>query len=229
MKNSRGGALVVVLVLLAGVVVAAANVLLWTETLQALGSIPPASFPVDAVLLTYDRAPTSLLALVIVPLAVTALVALVAGLRGRAAPADVAPTAAPGAPATAPWSPAPALRLLTLLQQEGRLVDFLEEDIDGYSDAQVGAAVRSIHSGCRRALHERLRIERIRNEEDGAQVEIGADHDPASLRLTGNVQGQPPFRGTLQHAGWRVAEISLPEPAAGLDPAILEPAEVEIA
>jgi hypothetical protein len=120
-----------------------------------------------------------------------------------------------------------ALRLLALLQQEGRLIDFLEEDIAAYDDAQVGAAVRDIHGRCRAALRERMRIERIYAEEDGATVEIRPGFDPALVRLTGNVHGEPPFRGTLQHAGWRATDVKLPAGEA-LDPSILAPAEVEI-
>ena len=36
------------------------------------------------------------------------------------------------------------LRLLALLQREGRLVDFLLEDIQGATDEQIGAGVRGL-------------------------------------------------------------------------------------
>jgi Domain of unknown function (DUF2760) len=120
-----------------------------------------------------------------------------------------------------------ALRLLALLQQEGRLVDFLEEDIAAYDDAQIGAAVRSIHEGCRRVLRERVTLERVIDREDGAPVEVPVGFDPAAIRVTGNVAGSPPFRGTLQHAGWRAAKANLPQ--SSTDPAIIAPAEVEVA
>src|SRR5262245_48893552 len=45
----------------------------------------------------------------------------------------------------------PDLRVLAVLQRDGRLIDFLEEDIDAYPDAQIGAAVRDIHRGCRKS------------------------------------------------------------------------------
>jgi hypothetical protein len=135
------------------------------------------------------------------------------------------PLAAPTPPP--PPSPDAALRLLALLQQEGRLIDFLEEDIAGYDDAQVGAAVRTIHEGCRSVLRERLQLQRIIDREDGVTVDVPAGFDPAAIRVTGNVAGAPPFRGTLQHAGWRAAKITLPDSTT--DPAILAAAEVEIA
>jgi hypothetical protein len=138
------------------------------------------------------------------------------------------PAAMPSAaPVTPP--PAPALRLLGLLQQEGRLVDFLSEDIDGYSDEQVGAAVRAIHAGCRKALNEHVQLQRIFAGEDGSEVVVEAGFDPAAVRLTGNVTGAPPFHGTLQHSGWRATKVTLPGTSAAIDPAIVAPAEVEIA
>lgn len=124
--------------------------------------------------------------------------------------------------------PAPALRLLSLLQQEGRLIDFIQEDIDGYSDAQVGAAVRSIHSGCRKALQDRIELQRIFGAEDGSEVVVDKSFDPATVRLTGNVSGEPPFRGVLQHGGWRATKVALPESPGDVDPHVIAPAEVEI-
>ncbi len=155
------------------------------------------------------------------------VMALVA--RRRPAPAAAATQALPTTkPAAAPPSPAPALRLLSLLQQEGRLIDFIQEDIDGYSDAQVGAAVRSIHSGCRKALQDRIELQRIFGAEDGSEVVVDKSFDPATVRLTGNVSGEPPFRGVLQHGGWRATKVALPESPGDVDPHVIAPAEVEI-
>ncbi|MDI1480046.1 DUF2760 domain-containing protein [Polyangium sp. y55x31] len=122
----------------------------------------------------------------------------------------------------------PALSLLALLQREGRLVDFLEQDIATFPDADIGAAVRVVHEGCRKALHDHVTIVPVRSEEEGQKVTLEAGFSPAEVKLTGNVQGKPPYRGTVQHRGWRVAEIHLPTPTAGHDPKILAPAEVEL-
>ncbi len=121
-----------------------------------------------------------------------------------------------------------ALQLLALLQREGRFVDFLEEDIAGAADADIGAAARVVHGGCRKALREHLTIEPVRAEDEGAKVTIDAGFDPASLKLTGNVQGSGPHSGTLRHRGWRAASITLPKPIAGHDVAVLAQAEVEL-
>jgi len=123
---------------------------------------------------------------------------------------------------------AEALTLLALLQQSGRFVDFVEEDLASYSDAQVGAAVRAIHEGCRTVLRERLEIAPILEGEEGATVTIEAGFDPAAVRLTGNVRGEPPYRGVLRHPGWRSTVPRLPESATGRDTTILAPAEVEL-
>ena len=89
----------------------------------------------------------------------------------------------------------PDLRVLAVLQRDGRLVDFLEEEIDGYSDAQVGAAVRDIHRTCRKSLRDYLTISPVIDAIEEAHVTIPADFDPAAIRLVGNVTGTPPFSG----------------------------------
>jgi hypothetical protein len=121
------------------------------------------------------------------------------------------------------------LRLLAVLQRDGRLVDFLLEDIQGVADdAQVGAAVRDIHRKCHLALKEHLVLEPVLPQEEGQTVEVPPGFDPSAVRVTGNVPAQPPFRGTLTHRGWRVKEIKLAPPPEGQDEFILQPAEVEV-
>lgn len=128
-----------------------------------------------------------------------------------------------------PAATGPDLRVLAVLQRDGRLIDFLEEDIDAYTDAQVGAAVRDIHRGCRKALHEYVKIEPVMNAAEEEQVTVAADFDPAAVRLIGNVNGSPPFRGVLKHHGWRARAVQLPAlPASKDDSSVLSPAEVEI-
>jgi Domain of unknown function (DUF2760) len=123
----------------------------------------------------------------------------------------------------------PDLRVLAVLQRDGRLVDFLEEDIDGYSDAQIGAAVRDIHRGCRKSIRDYLTIEPVINAAEEERVSVPADFDPAAIRLVGNVNGAPPFQGILKHHGWRVRSVHLPLlPVARDDSSVLSPAEVEI-
>ncbi len=150
--------------------------------------------------------------------------------RGAVAAPSASPPAEPVAPAPAPKPTSDAaLRLLALLQQEARFVDFIQEDIDTYSDEQVGAAVRSIHAGCRKAIADRITLERVMPQEDGTAVSVDKGFDPSQIRLTGNVSGEPPFRGTVEHGGWRAAKVNLPQPTSESDASIIAPAEVEIA
>ena len=123
----------------------------------------------------------------------------------------------------------PDLRVLAVLQRDGRLVDFLEEDIDGYSDSQIGAAVRDIHRSCRKSLHDYLTIEPVINAAEEDRVSVPSDFDPAAIRLVGNINGTPPFQGVLKHHGWRVRAVHLPVlPVPRDDTSVLSPAEVEI-
>jgi len=143
---------------------------------------------------------------------------------------QVEPLLAPPAPKE-PVTPKPSgapLRLLALLQREGRLLDFLLEDIQAYPDAQIGAAVRDIHRQCQHAVKEHLVLEPVLAESEGATVEVRRGFDPSAIRLTGNVTGEPPFRGTLQHHGWQVKELKLAPPPEGQDEFVLQPAEVEL-
>ena len=125
-------------------------------------------------------------------------------------------------------TPDAALQLLTLLQQSGRFIDFIHEDLSAYSDADVGAAARVVHDGSNKVIAEYFTLAPIRSEEEETQVSLPAGFDAAENRLTGNVVGDPPFRGTLVHRGWRVLEVKLPKLAAGHDANIIAPAEVEL-
>ncbi|GAC1605693.1 MAG: DUF2760 domain-containing protein [Myxococcales bacterium] len=121
-----------------------------------------------------------------------------------------------------------ALHLLALLQREGRLLDFCEEELTGFSDADVGAAARTVHAGCRKLLRQSLALVPVRAEAEGAAVVVEPGFDARAVRLTGSVVGSPPFRGTLRHHGWRAAEVKLPHPPRGEAATVLAPAEVEL-
>ena len=122
----------------------------------------------------------------------------------------------------------PALQLLSLLQREGRLVDFAQQDILAFSDADVGAAARVVHEGCHRALQRVMELAPVRDEKEGHSVTVPPGFDATSLVLTGNVSGTPPFHGTLRHRGWRAQGFSLPEIIGETDLTVIAPAEVEL-
>ncbi len=122
-----------------------------------------------------------------------------------------------------------AVQMLSVLQRQGRFIDFLQEDLSQYQDAQIGAAVRSIHEACKTALSECVQLEAVMVQEEGAMVTVPSGFDPAAIRLTGHVSGDPPFRGVLRHRGWRVRSVQLPRLTAQLGKErIVAPAEVEI-
>ncbi|MFM0554412.1 DUF2760 domain-containing protein [Paraburkholderia sediminicola] len=154
------------------------------------------------------------------------------GVAASAAPAP-APTPAPApAPQPAPVlkeaSPDAALQLLGLLQRDARFIDFVEEDIKSYSDADIGAAARLVHDGCRATLREHFTIRPVRDEAEGSRVTLAEGFDAASIRLTGNVVGRAPFNGSISHRGWRVDEVRLPKLADSHNAKVIAPAEVEL-
>ena len=121
-----------------------------------------------------------------------------------------------------------ALQLLGLLQREARFVDFVQEDVAGYQDAEIGAAARVVHEGCRKALREHVTLEPVRPEAEGSRVTLPPGFDAAAVRVSGNVVGQPPFTGTLAHRGWRAAAVRLPQLTDEKAAAVIAQAEVEL-
>lgn len=121
-----------------------------------------------------------------------------------------------------------ALHLLALLQREGRFVDFLKEDIAQFPDSDVGGAARVVHEGCRKVLTEYVTLAPIYTEGEGAAIVLPAGFDPQRVRLSGNLVGEPPFRGSLKHHGWQATEVRLPVLQAGMDARVVAPAEVEL-
>lgn len=168
-----------------------------------------------------------------IPILGPLLIALVTLLTGRGRAVDAAPSAAVEDGSVveevlAAPSPDIALRLLATLQEEARLIDFVREDIDGYSDAEVGSAVRGIHAALRKAIDARLAVEPILAGEDGDRIEVPVGFEPALIRVTGKLGGGPPYVGVLRHGGWRARDVRLPAPSPGSDATILLPAEVEV-
>jgi hypothetical protein len=121
-----------------------------------------------------------------------------------------------------------ALQLLAILQREGRFIDFVQEDMVGFGDAEIGAAARVVQEGCKRGLAAYVDVASVRTESEGAQVLLESGYDAQATRVTGNVSGQPPYRGVLAHHGWRVTRIVLPVLSASHDSRIVAPAEVEV-
>jgi Domain of unknown function (DUF2760) len=145
--------------------------------------------------------------------------------KPQAEPARAAPPALAAARADAE-----IVSFLAMLQEKGRLVDFLMDNINPYNDAQVGAAARVVHAGCKRVLQEHFSIHPLRTEDEGSTVQVPAGYAADEYRLVGKIAGQAPFSGVLVHRGWKTDMVKLPQllpSAPGQLPAIA-PAEVEL-
>ncbi len=145
----------------------------------------------------------------------------------RAAPPSAHETARGRAAAVS--SEEAVLHFLGALQREGRFVDFIAEDLPpSVPDADIGAAARMVHRGCRKALDAWVHIEPVLPGDEGAPATVPEGFDARAVTLTGNVQGAPPFHGTLAHHGWRATDVRLPLLSGAADPSVLAPAEVEL-
>jgi hypothetical protein len=123
-----------------------------------------------------------------------------------------------------------AVTLLAALQREARFLDFIKEPLDGYADAQVGAAARDVHRDCGAVIERMFDVEPLMTDEEQSQIEVPQGFDSGQYRLTGNVQGEAPFQGRLMHHGWKAAKCDVPQ-WSGSDKAarVIAPAEVELA
>ena len=163
-------------------------------------------------------------------LSVLVLMGLLLPARQKPLPKPQAEPARAAPPAPAAHADAEIVSFLAMLQEKGRLVDFLMDNINPYNDAQVAAAARVVHAGCKSVLQEHFRIHPLRTEDEGSTVQIPAGYAADEYRLVGKIAGQAPFSGVLVHRGWKTDMVKLPQlrpSAPGRLPAIA-PAEVEM-
>ena len=123
---------------------------------------------------------------------------------------------------------ASSLVLLGALQREGRLIDFVQQDVAGFTDEEVGAAARVVHAGCRKVMQQYFDFEPATKETEGSAMTVPQGFGAQRLRVTGNIAGQPPFHGTLKHHGWVAKQIRMPSLSESIDPRVVAPAEVEL-
>ncbi|MCP3942741.1 MAG: DUF2760 domain-containing protein [Desulfobacteraceae bacterium] len=121
------------------------------------------------------------------------------------------------------------LHSLSVLQREGRLLDFFDEDLSLYEDDQIGAAVRSIQEDCKKAIKKYIDPKPVIEGEEGELVTIEPGFDIDAIALVGNVSGEPPFQGVLKHRGWKAGKNDVPKLSDIKNPGIMTPAEIEIA
>lgn len=143
------------------------------------------------------------------------------------APKASVATKAPAAPKTPARSD--AISLLAALQREARLLDLVNESLEEYSDAQVGSAARDVLRDSGKVIERMFGLEPLTEVADGSSLETPASFDPAEFRLTGNVAGEAPFRGTVVHHGWKATKCEVPK-WTGKDSVsfVVAPVELEI-
>jgi hypothetical protein len=133
-------------------------------------------------------------------------------------------------PAKPPAVRSEALTLLATLQREARFVDMVKEPLGNYNDAQIGAAARDVLRDCGQVLDRLFGLAPLLEQAEGSDVEVPAGFDAGRIRLTGNVSGDPPFRGRLVHHGWLATRCEIPS-WTGSEQArmVVAPEEVEVA
>lgn len=179
------------------------------------------------------RAWAPLISLVIALYLIIQAIFLVQGKPSAAQPVEKpAPAAEPPKPKTRDRDiDGHIVHFLGLLQEKGRLVDFVMDDITSYNNEQVGAAARVVHQGCAQVIKEHLTLAPVHSGQEGASVTLESGYDSTSYRAVGKLAGSPPFQGTLLHHGWKTTRIELPRlaektPATG--DLVITPAEVEV-
>ncbi len=120
------------------------------------------------------------------------------------------------------------LRFLSMLQESGRLIDFLKEDLTGYTDEQIGSAVRKIQQDCSKCLEEWVTIRPLLTESEGSKMTLPASYDPQKFKVIGTYRADEPFKVVLRHRGWKAHKMSLPPAAFASQGEVLMPAEVEV-
>ena len=141
-------------------------------------------------------------------------------------PAVIQPPSPP--PPAENTAEAEIVAFFALLQEKGRLVDFLMEDLASYEDAEIGAAARVVHEGCKQVLQEHFKIHAIAEADEGSQITVPAGFAADEYRLVGKLSGDPPFTGKLVHKGWKTDAVKLPRLVDTRRLPAIAPAEVEL-
>ena len=173
---------------------------------------------------------SQILALATIVVAMALLVMLFTGKNPPEAPKPAVAEAVKPVSSAIPQNQAQAevVTLLGILQEKGRFVDFLMEDITPYSDADVGGVARAVHQGCKEALSEHFHIEPISSEGEGATITVPAGYSADEFRLVGNLSGEAPFTGKIVHKGWKTTSVKLPRVLKTDRLPAIAPAQVEV-
>lgn len=118
-----------------------------------------------------------------------------------------------------------ALTLLMVLQRDARLLDLVTESLDGYSDAQIGAAARPVLQDTGKTLARLFGLQPLSTQGEGAKIELPSAASPVRYRVTGTASAKA---GRIAHPGWQATKVDLPKWTGEREDAmILSPIEVE--
>lgn len=169
-------------------------------------------------------------------LAVCVAVSGWAAVRGASAPVSAPEPSDPGPPLPPAVSRDERTRhelaaFLGILQEKGRLVDFVMEDLNAQPDARVGQVARVVHQGCREVIVKAFAPEPLETSvAEGEILTLPEGYAPDEYRLIGTVTGES-SRGRLLHRGWVAKTVKLPEfakePPSYSGAYRIAPAEVE--
>lgn len=162
--------------------------------------------------------------------AIALLLMIFKGKNPSEAPQAAVAEAVKPKPTAAPQNQAEAevVMLLGILQEKGRFIDFLMEDITPHSDADVGSVARAVHQGCKEALNEHFHIEPISSAGEGASITVPAGYSADEFRLVGDLSGEAPFTGKIVHKGWKTTSVKLPRVLKTDRLPAIAPAQVEV-
>lgn len=102
------------------------------------------------------------------------------------------------------------VNFLGLLQESGRIFDFLMNDITTYSDTQVGVAARVVHQGLSSLVHKYFEVVPVHSGQEGDRIKINAAQSENGYHLIGRVTDAAENTGDVVHRGWRTKKITLP-------------------
>jgi hypothetical protein len=119
-----------------------------------------------------------------------------------------------------------AIAVLATLQREARFVDLVQESLDGFSDAQIGAAARPCLKQCRDSLERIFALVPASEVPEGGMISLPEKRSPIRFQTVGDraVSGQ----GRVVHPGWLASSCKLPQYLGDTEDAlVVAPIQVE--
>ena len=152
-----------------------------------------------------------------------------AGQEQKIPSTETETTPAPKPQPSAKASRNDAVTLLATLQREARFIDFIQENLDDYTNDQVGAAVRDIHRDCYQVLDRLFGIQEVVTGEEGESISLPKNYQLDRFQLVGNISEEVQSEGKLIHHGWEISKCEIPTWSGNQEAStIIAPAEVEV-